>query len=95
MVQIHLAQLIAYRQLETSYRITIVREWPQLFSLGTCAKAKKRSRDKYLQVDFVSREDLYEQGSDRPEDRSGLAVVIISDDGIRYYGSRLCQVQTA
>ncbi len=43
-------------------------------------------------VDFVSREDVYEQGSDRPEDRSGLAVAIIGDDGIRYYGSHLSQV---
>jgi murein DD-endopeptidase MepM/ murein hydrolase activator NlpD len=43
-------------------------------------------------VDFVSREDLYERGSDRPEDRSGLAVAIIGDDGIRYYGSHLSAV---
>lgn len=43
-------------------------------------------------VDFVSREDLYERGSDRPEDRSGLAVAIIGDDGVRYYGSHLSEV---
>ena len=44
-------------------------------------------------VDFVSREDKYQRGSDLPQDRSGLAVAIIGDDGVRYYGSHLAAVE--
>lgn len=43
-------------------------------------------------VDFVSREDVWDRATNRPEDRSGLAVAIIGDDGIRYYGSHLSEV---
>jgi murein DD-endopeptidase MepM/ murein hydrolase activator NlpD len=43
-------------------------------------------------VDFVNREDLFAQGSKDPADFSGLAVAIIGDDGIRYYGSHLSAV---
>ncbi|NOK58557.1 MAG: Murein DD-endopeptidase MepM and murein hydrolase activator NlpD, containing LysM domain [Chloroflexi bacterium AL-W] len=43
-------------------------------------------------VDFVSKEDLYAQGSREPTHRGGLSVAIIGDDGIRYYGSHLLQV---
>lgn len=43
-------------------------------------------------VEFVSREDKYAQGSRDPVDFSGLAVAIIGDDGVRYYGSHLSAV---
>ena len=43
-------------------------------------------------VDYVSKEDLYAKGSREPNDYSGLAVAIIGDDGVRYYGSHLSEV---
>lgn len=43
-------------------------------------------------VDFVSREDLWDAATNRPEHRGGLAVAIIGDDGVRYYGSHLSAV---
>jgi murein DD-endopeptidase MepM/ murein hydrolase activator NlpD len=43
-------------------------------------------------VDFVSRVDLYAQGSREPALRGGLSVAIIGDDGVRYYGSHLSEV---
>ncbi|MFQ3632079.1 M23 family metallopeptidase [Roseiflexus sp.] len=43
-------------------------------------------------VDFVSREDLWKPSTNRPEHRGGLAVAIIGDDGVRYYGSHLSEV---
>ncbi|NTU83744.1 MAG: M23 family metallopeptidase [Chloroflexales bacterium] len=43
-------------------------------------------------VDFVSWEDRYAQGSTDPADRGGLAVAIVGDDGVRYYGSHLSEV---
>jgi Membrane proteins related to metalloendopeptidases len=43
-------------------------------------------------VDFVSRVDEWDPTTNRPEQRSGLAVAIIGDDGWRYYGSHLLSV---
>lgn len=43
-------------------------------------------------VDFVRREDLWDPQTDVPADRGGLAVAIIGDDGVRYYGSHLSAV---
>lgn len=43
-------------------------------------------------VDFVSREDHWKPSTNRPEHRGGLAVAIIGDDGVRYYGSHLSEV---
>lgn len=43
-------------------------------------------------VDFVSRVDEWDPATNRPEQRSGLAVAIIGDDGWRYYGSHLLSV---
>ena len=46
------------------------------------------------QVDFVSLEDLWDPTLDDPITRGGLSVAIIGDDGIRYYGSHLSQVES-
>lgn len=43
-------------------------------------------------IDFVSREDLWNPATNRPEHRGGLAVAMIGDDGVRYYGSHLSEV---
>jgi murein DD-endopeptidase MepM/ murein hydrolase activator NlpD len=43
-------------------------------------------------VDFVSREDRWDPKVDDGATRGGLAVAIIGDDGVRYYGSHLSQV---
>jgi murein DD-endopeptidase MepM/ murein hydrolase activator NlpD len=43
-------------------------------------------------VDFVSPEDLWDPEIDDPATRGGLAVAIIGDDGVRYYGSHLSEV---
>lgn len=43
-------------------------------------------------VDFVSAEDVYRPATDRPEDRGGLSVAIVGEDGVRYYGSHLSAV---
>jgi murein DD-endopeptidase MepM/ murein hydrolase activator NlpD len=43
-------------------------------------------------VDFVSRVDVWDPATNKPEERSGLAVAIIGDDGWRYYGSHLAEV---
>lgn len=43
-------------------------------------------------VDFVSTEDVYRRDTDRPEDRGGLSVAIVGDDGVRYYGSHLSAI---
>ena len=40
-------------------------------------------------VELVIAVDLWDPSSDVPADRSGLAVGIIGDDGVRYYGSHL------
>jgi murein DD-endopeptidase MepM/ murein hydrolase activator NlpD len=44
-------------------------------------------------VDFVSTEDVWDPAVDDPATRSGLAVAIIGDDGVRYYGSHLSEVE--
>jgi murein DD-endopeptidase MepM/ murein hydrolase activator NlpD len=43
-------------------------------------------------VDFVCREDVWDPAVDDGATKSGLAVAIIGDDGLRYYGSHLDQV---
>jgi murein DD-endopeptidase MepM/ murein hydrolase activator NlpD len=43
-------------------------------------------------VDFVSREDVWSPKVNDGATRGGLAVAIIGDDGVRYYGSHLSQV---
>jgi murein DD-endopeptidase MepM/ murein hydrolase activator NlpD len=43
-------------------------------------------------VDFVSREDRWDPKVNDGATRGGLAVAIIGDDGVRYYGSHLSQV---
>jgi murein DD-endopeptidase MepM/ murein hydrolase activator NlpD len=43
-------------------------------------------------VDFVSREDVWDSKVNDGATRGGLAVAIIGDDGVRYYGSHLSQV---
>jgi murein DD-endopeptidase MepM/ murein hydrolase activator NlpD len=40
-------------------------------------------------VDFVSKVDQWDPATNRPEHRGGIAIAIIGDDGIRYYGSHL------
>jgi len=40
-------------------------------------------------VDFVSYEDRWSPSTDDPALRGGIAVAIIGDDGVRYYGSHL------
>jgi murein DD-endopeptidase MepM/ murein hydrolase activator NlpD len=46
-------------------------------------------------VDFVSVEDLWDPATDDPATRGGLAVAIIGDDGVRYYGSHLSEVDAS
>jgi murein DD-endopeptidase MepM/ murein hydrolase activator NlpD len=43
-------------------------------------------------VDFVSREDVWDPKLNDGATRGGLAVAIVGDDGVRYYGSHLSQV---
>jgi len=43
-------------------------------------------------VDFVSRKDVWDPKVNDGATRGGLAVAIIGDDGVRYYGSHLSQV---
>jgi peptidoglycan LD-endopeptidase LytH len=43
-------------------------------------------------VDFVSREDVWNPKVNDGATRGGLAVAIVGDDGVRYYGSHLSQV---
>jgi murein DD-endopeptidase MepM/ murein hydrolase activator NlpD len=43
-------------------------------------------------VDFVSREDLWDPKLNDGATRGGLAVAIVGDDGVRYYGSHLSAV---
>lgn len=43
-------------------------------------------------VDFVRREDRWSPQTDNPAHRGGIAVAIIGDDGLRYYGSHLSAV---
>jgi murein DD-endopeptidase MepM/ murein hydrolase activator NlpD len=43
-------------------------------------------------VDFVSRTDDWDPTVDDPSTRGALAVAIVGDDGVRYYGSHLSRV---
>ena len=43
-------------------------------------------------VDFVGARDLWSAATDNPPDRGGLAVAIVGDDGVRYYGSHLSEI---
>jgi murein DD-endopeptidase MepM/ murein hydrolase activator NlpD len=43
-------------------------------------------------VDFVSAVDQWDPATNRPEQRGGIAVAIVGDDGVRYYGSHLSGV---
>jgi murein DD-endopeptidase MepM/ murein hydrolase activator NlpD len=43
-------------------------------------------------IDYVNREDLWDPKTDRPADRGGLSIALIGDDGVRYYGSHLSQI---
>jgi len=43
-------------------------------------------------VDFVSREDVWDPKVNDGATRGGLAVAIVGDDGVRYYGSHLSQI---
>ena len=43
-------------------------------------------------VDFVSREDVWNPKVNDGATRGGLAVAIVGDDGVRYYGSHLSQI---
>ena len=44
-------------------------------------------------VDFISSKDLWDPAEDDPATRGGLAVAIIGNDGVRYYGSHLSAVE--
>lgn len=43
-------------------------------------------------VDFVRYVDTWDPAVDNPDTRGGLAVSIIGDDGVRYYGSHLAAI---
>lgn len=43
-------------------------------------------------IDFVSREDMWDAATNNPEDRGGLSIAMIGDDGWRYYGSHLSEI---
>lgn len=43
-------------------------------------------------IDFVSREDSWNPDTNKPEDRGGLSIALIGDDGWRYYGSHLSKI---
>ena len=43
-------------------------------------------------VEFISREDAWNPQTDEPAARGGLAISMVGDDGVRYYGSHLSEV---
>jgi murein DD-endopeptidase MepM/ murein hydrolase activator NlpD len=43
-------------------------------------------------VDFVRAEDRWQPETDDPAERGGIAVAIVGDDGVRYYGAHLSDV---
>ena len=43
-------------------------------------------------IDFVASEDTWDPAVDEPASRGGLAVAIIGEDGVRYYGSHLSAI---
>lgn len=44
-------------------------------------------------IDFVRQEDLWDSVVNDPDLRGGLAIALIGDDGVRYYGSHLSAVE--
>ncbi|MCC7352539.1 MAG: peptidoglycan DD-metalloendopeptidase family protein [Anaerolineae bacterium] len=46
-------------------------------------------------IEFISREDLWNPEADDPVTRGGLAISMVGDDGVRYYGSHLSEVDGA
>ena len=45
------------------------------------------------EIDFVSYQDQWNPEQDDPSLRGGLSVAIIGDDGVRYYGSHLSEIE--
>jgi murein DD-endopeptidase MepM/ murein hydrolase activator NlpD len=43
-------------------------------------------------VEYVSYKDLWDPATDDPGARGGIAIAIIGDDGLRYYGSHLSKI---
>jgi len=43
-------------------------------------------------IEFISREDAWHPQVDDPATRGGLAISLVGDDGVRYYGSHLSEV---
>ena len=43
-------------------------------------------------IDAIVAEDVWDPATDVPSDRSGRAVALIGDDGVRYYGSHLSEI---
>ncbi len=43
-------------------------------------------------VEYISYEDLWDPATDDPGARGGIAIAIIGDDGLRYYGSHLSKI---
>ena len=43
-------------------------------------------------VEFVSYKDIWDPATDDPGARGGIAIAIIGDDGLRYYGSHLLKI---
>ena len=43
-------------------------------------------------IDAIVADDVWDPATDVPSDRSGRAVALIGDDGVRYYGSHLSEI---
>ena len=43
-------------------------------------------------IDAIVADDIWDPATDVPADRSGRAVALIGDDGVRYYGSHLSEI---
>lgn len=44
-------------------------------------------------IDFVASKDIWNGKTNLGQDRGGLAISIIGDDGVRYYGSHLSKIE--
>ena len=44
-------------------------------------------------IDFVATKDIWNGKTNLGQDRGGLAIAIIGDDGVRYYGSHLSKIE--
>ena len=44
-------------------------------------------------IDFVASKDIWNGKTNLGQDRGGLAIAIIGDDGVRYYGSHLSKIE--